>query len=61
MQHSVHLVSPERLVASLEQRCAAIEKLSDRGWNIGQAAIVSVISMTGGAILSLLIQLALKR
>ena len=48
-------------VATLEQRCAALEKHSDRGWNIGQAAIISVISMIGGALLSLLVQLALKK
>ena len=48
-------------VAALEQRCAALEKLADRGWGLGQAVIVSAISMIGGALLSLLIQSAIKR
>ncbi len=48
-------------VAALEQRCAALEKLSDRGWGLGQAVIVSAISMIGGALLSLLIQSAIKK
>jgi hypothetical protein len=48
-------------VAALEQRCVAIEKTSDRGFSFAQAAIISVISMIGGALLSLLVQLAIKK
>jgi hypothetical protein len=48
-------------IAALEQRCAALEKQSDRGFNFGQAAIISGISMIGGALLSLLVQLAIKK
>lgn len=47
--------------ATLEERSRNHEKTSDRGWNIGQAVVVSVISMIGGALLSLLAQLALKK
>lgn len=47
--------------AALEERARNQEKTSDRGWNIGQAVIVSLVSMVGGALLSLLVQLAIKK
>lgn len=48
-------------VAALEQRCVTLEKNSDRGFNFIQAAGIAVISMIGGALLSLLAQLAIKK
>lgn len=47
--------------AALEERARQQEKQSDRGFNFGQAAIILGISMIGGALLSLLIQLAIKK
>jgi hypothetical protein len=47
--------------ATLEERSRHQEKTSDRGFNFAQAAIISVISMVGGALLSLLAQLAIKK
>ena len=47
--------------AKLDQRCTALEKTADRGFSFVQAAIISVISMIGGALLSLLVQLAIKK
>jgi hypothetical protein len=47
--------------ATLEERSRNQEKSSDRGWNIGQAAVISLVSMIGGALLSLLVQLAIKK
>jgi hypothetical protein len=47
--------------ATLEERSRNQEKTSDRGWNFGQAAVISIISMVGGALLSLLVQLAIKK
>lgn len=47
--------------ATLEERARNQEKTSDRGWNIGQAVVVSLVSMIGGALLSLLVQLAIKK
>jgi hypothetical protein len=47
--------------AALEERARNQEKQSDRGFNFAQAAIISVISMIGGALLSLLAQLAIKK
>jgi hypothetical protein len=47
--------------AAIEERARHQEKTSDRGFNFAQAAIISVISMIGGALLSLLIQLAIKK
>jgi hypothetical protein len=47
--------------AAPEERSRNQEKTSDRGWNIGQAAVISIVSMIGGALLSLLVQLAIKK
>jgi phage shock protein A len=47
--------------ATLEERSRNQEKRSDRGFNFAQAAIISVVSMVGGALLSLLVQLAIKK
>lgn len=47
--------------AALEERARGQEKTSDRGWSIGQAAIISLVSMIGGALLSLRVQLAIKK
>lgn len=47
--------------ASLDERARHHEKTADRGWSIGQAAIVAMISIIGGALLSLLVQLAIKK
>ncbi len=47
--------------AALEERTRHSEKTSDRGWSIGQAAIISMTSIIGGALLSLLVQLAIKK
>lgn len=55
------LAASEAKNAALDERSRQHEKTSDRGWNIGQAAIISVISMIGGALLSLLVQLAIKK
>ena len=48
-------------IAELEQRCAALEKQSDRGYSFGQAAINSLISMVGSAFISPVVQALLKR
>ena len=47
--------------ATLEERSRNQEKSADRGWNLGQAVIVSLISIIGGALLSLLVQFAVKK
>lgn len=50
--------------AALEERARHQEKTSDRGFNFAQAAIISGISMIGGALLALLAllaQLAIKK
>lgn len=47
--------------ATLEERARHQEKTSDRGFNFAQAAIISGISMIGGALLSLLAQLIIKK
>ena len=47
--------------AILEERSRNQEKTADRGFSFVQAAIISVISMIGGALLSLLVQLAIKK
>lgn len=47
--------------AALEERARHHDKMSDRGFSVGQAAIVAMISILGGALLSLLIQLAIKK
>lgn len=47
--------------AALEERARYHDKMSDRGFSTGQAAIVAMISILGGALLSLLIQLAIKK
>jgi hypothetical protein len=47
--------------AALEERARNQEKQTDRGFNFAQAAIISVISIIGGALLSLLVQLAIKK
>ena len=47
--------------AVLEEHARGQEKLSDRGFNFVQAAIISVVAMIGGALLSLLVQLAIKK
>jgi hypothetical protein len=48
-------------IAALEERSRNQEKTSDRGFNFGQAVVISLISMIGGALLSLLVQLAIKK
>jgi hypothetical protein len=48
-------------VATLEERARHHEKTSDRGFNFAQAAVISGISMIGGALLSLPAQLAIKK
>ena len=58
---SERLAASEAKHASLEERSRNQEKTSDRGFNFAQAAIISVISMIGGALLSLLAQLAIKK
>lgn len=44
-----------------DERGRMLEKLSDRGWGIGQAIVVAVLSMLGGAVITLLVQLAIKK
>ncbi len=44
-----------------EERTRMLEKLSDRGWNLGQAVLVAVGAAVGGGIITLLVQLALRR
>lgn len=47
--------------AALEERARHHDRMSDRGFSVGQAGIVAMISILGGALLSLLIQLAIKK
>lgn len=48
-------------IASIEERCKSLEKLSDRAWGITQAITVALLSLLGGAVLTLIIQLSLKK
>jgi uncharacterized coiled-coil DUF342 family protein len=48
-------------VAGLEERSRNLEKLSDRSFSFGQAAIISLISIVSSALVTLLIQLAVKK
>jgi predicted RNase H-like nuclease (RuvC/YqgF family) len=48
-------------IASLEERCRALEKLSDRGWGLTQAIVLAVLSLLGGAVITLIVQLSLKK
>jgi chromosome segregation ATPase len=51
----------ELKVAKLEERCAALEMHTDRGWNLTQALIILVLSIALSAFTSVLTQTLIKK
>lgn len=53
----LQIVDLRTKVATLEERCASLQRLSDRGWGLWQAILVLAISVAASAVT----QLALRK
>jgi hypothetical protein len=51
----------EKKVSALEEKGRHLEKLSDRSWSMFQSMTISVLSIMAGAIVTLAVQLVIKK